>query len=227
MFKFLEELQNECYFEVVNDDQLEKVGLEKEDILLPKVSTAYSAGSDFFAPVDITLVSGGEVTVATGIKAHCAPYTALYIYPRSGLGFKYFVRLANTVGLVDKDYYGNEDNDGCIFVKIRNEGKKEMKIRKGEAFCQGVFQIYIPQRDHSFEFGEKRKGGLGSTSLKQNENDLYSNPHVEIKVAEDGTVTKTYHKDDESGYVDARSIESPDGYSVKVSKVYKTRKLST
>lgn len=95
----------------------------------------------------------------------------LCIYPRSGLGFKYYVRLANTVGIVDQDYYGNPDNDGCIFVKIRNEGKKDLHINKGDAFCQGVFQIYIPNRDH--KTSRTREGGLGSTDKQE-----YDNPNV-------------------------------------------------
>lgn len=159
-------VSEDCWFEVVNNKELEEIGLEAEDIIIPRSATNGSAGADFFAPVDVSLVPGGSITIATGIKAHCAPYTMLNIYPRSGLGFKYFVRLANTVGIVDSDYYGNEDNDGCIFVKIRNEGQKELRIKKGEAFCQGIFQFYIPNKDHKESKDKVRKGGLGSTSIE-------------------------------------------------------------
>lgn len=157
------ELQQECYYEVVKENVLQENGLTKEMVSLPRMATSGSAGADFFTPVPIDLPAGEEVKVCTGIKAHCAPFTRLSVYPKSGLGFKYYTRLANTVGIIDADYYGNESNDGCIFVKIRNEGKKPLHLDAGDAFCQGVFELYIPDRDFSSSKARERKGGFGST----------------------------------------------------------------
>ena len=44
----------------------------------------------------------------------------LGIYPRSGQGFKYGIKLANTVGIIDSDYY-HSDNEGHIFIKFVND----------------------------------------------------------------------------------------------------------
>ncbi|MBO4888800.1 MAG: deoxyuridine 5'-triphosphate nucleotidohydrolase [Firmicutes bacterium] len=162
----IEELSSECYYEPVRDDVRESVGLKKEDVFLPMIATGGSAGADFFAPFTFDLGPGEEIRVPTGIKAHCHRYTRLSIVPKSGLGFKYYTRLANTIGIIDEDYYGNSQNDGCIFVKIRNEGNKSLHIERGEAFCQGIFELYIPDRDFFTQAHELRDGGFGSTNAK-------------------------------------------------------------
>ena len=70
--------------------------------------------------------------------------------------------LANSVGIIDKDYYGNEDNDGHIMFAVWNFKAEDVKIEKGERIGQGIFQKYLVTDDDSAE-GE-RTGGFGSTS---------------------------------------------------------------
>ena len=87
----------------------------------------------------------------------------LKIYPRSSLGFKYRLRLDNTVGIIDSDYF-NADNEGHIFIKITNLGDKPLTVEKGKAFAQGVFVEYgITIDDDSVD---ARTGGFGSTDNK-------------------------------------------------------------
>ena len=85
----------------------------------------------------------------------------LMLFPRSGLGFKYRLRLDNTVGVVDADYFGAK-NEGHIFVKLTNCGEKPLSVAAGEAFCQGVFLPYGLTEDDDAE--GVRTGGFGSTS---------------------------------------------------------------
>ncbi len=59
------------------------------------------------------------------------------------MGFKYNIRLCNQVGVIDADYYNNPDNEGHIFVKIQNEGDKEVTIKKGDAIAQGIFMKFL------------------------------------------------------------------------------------
>ena len=70
-------------------------------IKLPQRATRYSAGYDCYAPFDITLDPGEDIKVPTGIRAYMQPGEFLIAAPRSGLGFKYYCRLANTLGIVD------------------------------------------------------------------------------------------------------------------------------
>jgi dUTP pyrophosphatase len=131
------------------------------DLKLPKRGTQHSAGYDLFAPYTFTLEPNQEEKIPTGIRAFMNNDNVLKVYPRSGHGFKYYVRLANTVGVIDADYVLS-DNEGHIFVKVRNEGAKTVTIDKGEGMCQVVFEQYFITVDD--ESNEIRNGGFGSTN---------------------------------------------------------------
>ena len=133
------------------------------DIVLPKRATAGSAGYDFFAPETFTLKPSETIKIPTGIRVKIDEGWVLNIYPRSSLGFKYRLRLDNTVGIIDSDYY-NADNEGHIFIKITNCGDKELMVEKGKAFAQGVFTPYGITYDD--DVCEERTGGFGSTDKK-------------------------------------------------------------
>ena len=109
-----------------------------EDIKLPTRATTGSAGYDFFAPFEFTLKPNQTITIPTGVRAKIEEGYVLQIYPRSGLGFKFRVRLDNTVGIIDADYC-NAPNEGHIFVKITNEGAKTLHVPAKNAFAQGIF----------------------------------------------------------------------------------------
>ncbi len=153
-------------FEKVSFEQFKEgfgPGAETEyaDIRLPRRATAGSAGYDFFSTLDFTLEPGREIKVATGIRARIDEGWVLSIYPRSGLGFKYRLRLNNTVGIIDSDYY-NSSNEGHIFIKVVNCGEKTLTIKKGEAFAQGIFTEYGITADDAAD--GVRDGGFGSTT---------------------------------------------------------------
>ena len=134
-----------------------------EDIKLPLRATKYSAGYDFYAPFDFTLKPGETIKIPTGIRAKMREDYALFLLPRSGLGFKYRLQLNNTIGLIDADYFYS-DNEGHIFAKITNDSNEEkvISVKKGEAFIQGVFLSYGITEDD--EVNSIRNGGFGSTS---------------------------------------------------------------
>ncbi len=132
-----------------------------EEIRLPRRATSGSAGYDFFSTLDFDLGPGQEIKVPTGIRARIDEGWVLSIYPRSGLGFKYRLRLSNTVGIIDSDYYGSS-NEGHIFIKIVNCGEKTLSVRRGDAFAQGIFTEYGITVDD--EADGVRDGGFGSTN---------------------------------------------------------------
>ena len=130
---------------------------------LPKRATSGSAGYDFFAPFDIELKSGETIKVPTGIRVKIAEGWLLSLYPRSGLGFKFRLRLDNTDGIIDSDYYFS-DNEGHIFAKITNESNdgKTVNIAAGTGFMQGIFTEYGITEDDDAD--GIRNGGFGSTT---------------------------------------------------------------
>ena len=133
-------------------------------IRLPQRATQYSAGYDFFAPYDVLLPAGGSAVVKTGVRVFIKPGWALMIYPRSGLGFRLGLHLANTVGVIDGDYFF-ADNEGHIMIKLVNPGKNSITIQAGVAFAQGVFTQYGITEDDCQT--EERHGGFGSTDSKE------------------------------------------------------------
>lgn len=152
-------------FEKVSYGQFAEHGNKQtyDDIRLPKRATKLSAGYDFFAPTDIVFEAGQTVTIATGIRVIMPSEFFLMIVPRSGLGFKYKLRLNNTVGIIDADYK-DAPNEGHIFVRMTNESDKRLEIKKGDAFAQGIFLAYHTTVDD--DTTEQRQGGLGSTTKK-------------------------------------------------------------
>ena len=153
-------------FEFVSTEQLEKdFGEDRNETVmkLPKRATKGSAGYDCYAPVDIYLGPGNDIKIPTGIKSYMRNGEMLMAVPRSGLGFKYYCRLANTIGIIDKDYYDNPDNEGHIFVKLRNEGNEPIIIKHGEAMCQFIFTPFLLADNDDFTNGNDRIGGFGST----------------------------------------------------------------
>lgn len=159
-------MQIQAHFEKVSYKQFKEYGDLKtfNDIPLPRRATRCSAGYDFFAPYDITFKAGQMVTIATGVRIVMPEEYFLMIVPRSGLGFKYKLRLNNTVGIIDADY-ANSPNEGHIFIRLTNESDKRLEIKKGEAFAQGILIKYCITDDD--EATEIRRGGLGSTSKNQ------------------------------------------------------------
>lgn len=136
-----------------------------ENIKLPKRATSGSAGYDFYLPTDIKLHPSETLLIPTGIKMEIDKSKVLEIYPRSSLGFKYRMKICNTVGIIDSDYYNNENNEGHIMIKIENCGQDIINLAAGSAFAQGIIKEYFLVDDD--EPREKmRVGGMGSTDAK-------------------------------------------------------------
>ena len=171
------------YGDVIDDTMIEKM---YEDINLPIRSTEDSAGYDFFTPFGFTMNPGDSIVIPTGIRVLIDNDGYLALHPRSGLGFKNRLMLANTTGIIDSDY-SEAKNEGHIMVKLCYDGianKQQidicddteslkftisktsnnfgpLELNKGDRFCQGIFNVYgITNGDVSTG---KRLNGFGST----------------------------------------------------------------
>ena len=133
-----------------------------DELILPKRGTKCSAGYDFYSPISFTLMPGERKVIPTGIRVCMKENEFLAIYVRSSLGFKYNMRMCNQVGIIDADYYGNSENEGHIFVCLKNEGEKKVYINKGDRFVQGIFTPYLITDDDTTD--GIREGGIGSTN---------------------------------------------------------------
>ena len=153
------------YFEKISYNQFCK-DIKVDDSLyeeyeLPKRATIGSCGYDFYAIEDMILHPGEIKKIPTGYKAKFNTFEMLMLVVRSSMGFKYNVRMCNQVGIIDSDYYNNSDNEGHMWVSLQNEGNKDYEIKKGTAYCQGIFVKYLTCGD---EVDIDRVSGIGSTN---------------------------------------------------------------
>ena len=141
-------------------------GFEDQQINLPIRKTKYSAGYDIEAAEDVVIPSfknGMNPTlVKTGLKAYMQDDEVMLLYNRSYNPKKKGLIMSNSVGVIDKDYYGNPDNDGHVMFAFYNIKEEDITIKKGEAIGQAIFQKYLVADDDEAQ-GERR-GGFGSTN---------------------------------------------------------------
>ena len=118
-------------------------GFENAGINLPIRKTKYSAGYDIEAAEDTVIPSfrkGMKPTlVKTGIKAYMGEDEVLILANRSSNPGKKGLILANSIGVIDRDYYGNPDNDGHIMFAFYNIKEEDVEIKKGERIRTGCF----------------------------------------------------------------------------------------
>lgn len=134
------------------------------EVKLPERSTLNSAGYDFFALDNINLPAKGLTRVMTGVKCELMPDMILMLANRSSNPSKKGLILANGVGIVDADYYGNEANDGEIGFEFYNMTSEDVVIKKGEKIGQGIILNFLKTEDDYVSNPYKtRVGGFGST----------------------------------------------------------------
>ncbi len=141
-------------------------GFEDKGINMPVRKTKYSAGYDIEAAEDTVVPSfkkGMNPTlIKTGLKAYMQEDEYLKLCNRSSNPKKKGLIMANSIGVIDADYYGNPDNDGHIMFAFYNVKDEDIEIKKGEAIGQGIFQKYLVTDDDTAN--GTRVGGFGSTN---------------------------------------------------------------
>lgn len=133
-----------------------------DDISLPTRGTRHSAGYDIATPVDIIIAPNATVVIPTGIKAYMQDNEFLGLYVRSSIG-KLGLAMVTGVSVIDSDYYENPDNDGHIFVMLRNDSSFDIDITKGTRLVQGIFHGYLCTDDDNVTTA--RVGGVGSSGV--------------------------------------------------------------
>ena len=143
-------------------------GYEDKDIHMPVRKTKYAAGYDVEAAEDTVIpvyTPGIKPTlIPTGLKAYCAPDEFIMLVNRSSGPKKGFL-MANSIGIVGHDYYGNEGNDGHFYFQYFNCSDHEIIIHKGDIIGQAIFQKYLTV-DNDVALNNIRTGGFGSTDNK-------------------------------------------------------------
>ena len=143
-------------------------GWEELGVRLPEQATKHSAGYDFFAVEDVFIspfqvrTNERPVLIPTGIKAYMRSDEVLALANRSSNPKKGLL-LANGIGVVDQDYYENEDNDGHIMFAFWNFGYSTIEFKKGDKIGQGIFLNFL--RADGSDVKTTRKGGFGHSGI--------------------------------------------------------------
>ncbi len=159
-------------FEKISYEQFEKdfTNFGDDEIYkalnIPKRGSQKAAGYDFYAPFAFSLEPREIYKMPTGIKVKMNDNEFLMIVVRSSVGFKNNVRMCNQVGIVDADYYNNEENEGHIWIAFQNEGTKTWVINQGDRVAQGIFTNYLTVNAEK-KVSDIRKGGIGSTDKRR------------------------------------------------------------
>lgn len=132
-----------------------------DDAQLPKRATPESACLDVYAhgtyDVYSHLVSTPSL-IGTGVAMDIPKGYHVEVYLRSGVAAKTFLRLANSVGIIDSDYKGE------LKLIVDNIGRGVYTIHDGDRIAQiklvkdAVFDI-----EETDEIAEGTHGGFGST----------------------------------------------------------------
>lgn len=135
--------------------------LEQYDSVFDAVSDTKGALTlDAIAPL-VKAAKAKPTLIPTGIKCRLDPDTFLQLSIRSSSPLKYWIILANGVGIIDADYYNNPDNEGHIYFQVINLSPIPIQIKKGDAIGQGIIMNYIKTNTDSAT--GMREGGFGST----------------------------------------------------------------
>lgn len=128
----------------------------------PRYAKTGDAAFDIFATE--AHFSGKTCELATGWSCEVPPGYGLFIFSRSGHGFKHGMRLANCVGIIDSGYRGE------VKVKLTLDGDSWGGLDTDVAVAQGVV---LPIEQAEFQLtealsdSERGVGGFGSTSSER------------------------------------------------------------
>ncbi len=117
---------------------------------------------DLRAAKDITLKAGEFALIPLGVAMEMPAGFEAHIYPRSSTYKNFGLTQANSVGVIDNSYCG--DNDQWMYPAIAS---RNVTIHKNDRICQ--FRIVRNQPEINFceveQLVEKDRGGFGSTGV--------------------------------------------------------------
>jgi len=126
------------------------------DAIIPTISTNNSAGFDIYSVEDYELQPGETKAIHSGITMEIPEGKAVFIWDRSGMGFKGIHRFA---GLIDSDYRGEFN------IILTNHAKEPYMIKKGDRIAQGVIQdYYTPEFEEIAKLPDSQRGDAWNSS---------------------------------------------------------------
>ncbi len=134
---------------------------------LPEYQTIGSVAFDLYSRIDGEISPGEIVMFPTNLIIATPPGYVLMIAPRSSLCRKKGLKLGNTIGVIDQDFCGPEDE---ILLPLQNFTKQTVSIKRGERLVQAMFVRIdkVSQWQEVDQITESSRGGYGSTAGYEN-----------------------------------------------------------
>jgi len=142
------------------------------DLPLPQYESSGAVGFDLITR-ETTVVPPGEIALVPGNVIVKVPEGhLLLIVPRSSLPRKKALICPHSIGIIDQDYHGPEDE---VLVQVKNISTKPVIVERGERIAQGIF-VKIEQAAWQEVKGHKEesRGGFGSTGTHRSKKVLHA-----------------------------------------------------
>ena len=138
-----------------------KIHLIDPSLPMPRYQTRGSVAFDLYAREDMVIKSKEIKLVPANIIVKVPKGYMLMIAARSSLPIKKGLVLANSVGILDQDYCGPDDE---LKLELLNITDKEIKVKKGERLAQAILvNIAKAEFEKMAENTYNSRGGVGST----------------------------------------------------------------
>ena len=132
---------------------------------LPRYESAGAVGFDLVTR-ETTVIAPGSIGLVPGNVVVKVPEGhALLVLPRSSLPRKKALVCPHSVGVIDADYHGPEDE---ILVQVQNVSDVPVTVARGERIAQGIF-VKVERAEWAETPGnhkEESRGGFGSTDRR-------------------------------------------------------------
>lgn len=127
---------------------------------LPQYHTKGSVAFDIYTRQDAVIESGEIKLLSTNLIIEVPEGYFLMIASRGSL-FKKGLQLANSIGVIDQDYQGPEDE---LHLSVRNFTANPVEVKRGDRLAQGlIIPIEKAEWEEVEQIADTSRGGYGST----------------------------------------------------------------
>lgn len=139
-----------------------KIKRIEKDLPLPKYESKGAVGFDFIAREDTVIQPKQIGLIPSNNIIETPPGYALVVAPRSSMPRKTGLSFPHSIGIVDQDYCGSEDE---VLIQVYNFTDHPVEIQRGDKIAQGVFIPVVIADWNEVESmnHNKTRGGFGST----------------------------------------------------------------
>jgi len=137
------------------------ISRKDKELPLPRYESAGAVGFDLITR-ETTVIEPGKIALVPGnVIVKIPEGFALMITPRSSLPRKKALVCPHSIGVIDQDYHGEEDE---LLVQVQNISNEPVTVERGERIAQGIF-VRVEQAEWKEveNHGRKTRGGFGST----------------------------------------------------------------